>query len=575
MSKTKNAGKDGPDLPSLDELTEMADREERARSTMDRAPQTSAMRRTLEFSRATTSILEIDELLNFLIERFIQLLEAERGFLLRIGPDGKLLFTLCKTFEGREIESPGEQVSHGVVEEVIRSGRAVVVANAVEDPSFGDRESIKWLELLSVVCAPLVGARTGTLGAIYLDNRSRVGRFTEEDRDMLEVLANQAGIAIENADLFNELKTAQDQLANDRQVKLVGQIASQVNSRFSEVLAQILGQTQIYLWTHPGSEDEPALAKIEEEAKRGIEVFRQLEGLDYSADEARRTSTSVKSLVESCLADIPRSQHVRWALDLQSGLTVVGDRAQLQRALVKILANSVEAVTAYTAGGEISISGTATEDHVIVRVSDNGPGFTGDMLERATDPFSGTKQGALGLGLNIAHAIIHGHGGELILEGGPGRGAVVTIRLPLRAASTPVGLPDEELAELKARVLLVDDEVEVADLLARTLAGQGHRVQIATSTDEGIRTLDEEPWDLLIVDIGFSKAALEKLITKAKSPELNSKVILLTAWADQARASDIDGVDLVASKPLQLRYLPHLVRKALEIGDGQGSEDPG
>jgi signal transduction histidine kinase/CheY-like chemotaxis protein len=519
------------------------------------------LRKTLDFSRAITSILDVDELFALLIQRFLLLMQAERGFLIVLEEGGSWRFRICKDFEGNDIERPEEQVSTAVIDEALRSGRTVLVSNAMSHPSFRERPSITRLELLSVVCAPLLGTRTGVLGAIYIDNRSTAGRFTEGERDMLALLANQAGIALENARLVEELKTAKAEAERAGKLEVVSQIGQRVNSVFRGVLARVIGNVQMLMWGDQAGAASPELKGIEEEARFGLTVLRKLEGISYSAQLQKLEPVNLRGLVESCLNDLP-TKGARWTMDIEPALAVPGDRHLLKAAFREVIDNAWHAARDVE-GGQIAVGAQTVGDWLDVQVKDNGPGMAKDTLTQAKEPFFTTKRGALGLGLSVADAVLYSHGGKLDIESRPKAGTTVHIRLPAGGETSPVAVAAGGPAKMTGKILIVDDEVEVADVLARALANQGNAVQVVPSTEEGMQALKRGVWDILIPDVGLPKPKLEKLVQAAHSADPRPTILLLTALGEWRDAAQVRGVDMTARKPVQLRLLPQLIRQAL------------
>ena len=200
----------------------------------------SDLDKTLAFSRALHDFDEVEPLLKFLISRFILDLEAERGFLILFEND-RHVYKFAQTLEGSTIDAPKDEISTSLVDEAIRRRRALLVCDALDDPHFADSQSIRRLELLSAVCAPLMTFRSGVLGVIYLDNRSEIGRFSQRDCDMLEVLALHAGAALESAS--QESPATSD-------VRQTEDISQALNQQFRRTLTSLTGQIQASHWLH-------------------------------------------------------------------------------------------------------------------------------------------------------------------------------------------------------------------------------------------------------------------------------------------------------------------------------------
>jgi adenylate cyclase len=162
-------------------------------------------------AKAVNSSLELDEVLQQVMDTIVRLTEAERGFLMLRDDRGEMVTRVARNWEQESI-NPGEfAISRTVVQRVLESGEAVLTTNAQEDPRFGGQESIVAYNLRSILCVPLQ-ARSKLIGVIYADNRIRTGIFSEAERDLLNVFANQAAVAIENARLFASVRRTLDEV---------------------------------------------------------------------------------------------------------------------------------------------------------------------------------------------------------------------------------------------------------------------------------------------------------------------------------------------------------------------------
>jgi adenylate cyclase len=162
-------------------------------------------------TRAVNSSLELDEVLQLVMDTIIRLTEAERGFLMLRDAGGQMVMRIARNWEQESINPNEFAVSRTIIQRVIETCAPVLTTNAQEDPRFGGQESIVAHNLRSILCVPLQ-AKTELIGVIYADNRIRTGIFNEDERDLLNVYANQAAIAIENARLFASVRQTLDEV---------------------------------------------------------------------------------------------------------------------------------------------------------------------------------------------------------------------------------------------------------------------------------------------------------------------------------------------------------------------------
>jgi GAF domain-containing protein len=153
------------------------------------------------------SSVELDEVLRIVMDTFVSLTGAERGFLMLRDESGQMSIHIARNWEQESIDPADFAISSTVVNRTANEGKPILTTDAQEDPQFDVRESIIAHALRSILCVPLK-VKDEITGVIYADNRIFSGIFTKTDRDLLAAFANQAAIAIENARLFESvLKT--------------------------------------------------------------------------------------------------------------------------------------------------------------------------------------------------------------------------------------------------------------------------------------------------------------------------------------------------------------------------------
>ena len=152
-------------------------------------------------TQTINSSLDLDEVLNAVMDRVIEVTKAERGFLMLREDDGTLVFRVARGLDQKDLEGAEFQVSKTILREVERSRKPLLTNNAQYDNRFKAGMSIVAMKLLSILCVPIL-VKDRLIGLVYVDNRLQSGVFNEDDRDLLAAFASQAGIAIENARLY-------------------------------------------------------------------------------------------------------------------------------------------------------------------------------------------------------------------------------------------------------------------------------------------------------------------------------------------------------------------------------------
>jgi putative nucleotidyltransferase with HDIG domain len=167
------------------------------------------------------SSLGKERVLEEVMDSLIALMRAERGFLMLRHPNGELKPVIARGIAHINLVREAFAFSHTIVRKVAESGAPVLTTNAQEDPRFEDQVSVAAYQLRSIMCAPLK-IKDELIGVLYVDNRVRTGLFQESDLELISAFANQAAVAIDNADLFDDLQRSNRDLERAYQATLEG-----------------------------------------------------------------------------------------------------------------------------------------------------------------------------------------------------------------------------------------------------------------------------------------------------------------------------------------------------------------
>lgn len=195
-----------------------------------KAERETARAKTLgRVAETVNSSLELAVVLRSVLDTAVEVMKAERGFLMVADEAGELRLTTTYGIDRATVEGDDMQPSQTTVRRVFETGEPIVTTDAQQDPRFNVNLSVRALRLRSIVCVPLkVKART--IGVVYLDSRVAAGLFSRQDPDLLTAFANQAALAIENARLFDQLRARLDEIVRleQLQARVLGSITSGV-----------------------------------------------------------------------------------------------------------------------------------------------------------------------------------------------------------------------------------------------------------------------------------------------------------------------------------------------------------
>jgi PAS domain S-box-containing protein len=382
-----------------------------------------------------------------------------------------------------------------------------------------------------------------------------------------------------------EQRRAAESLRQSQKMEAIGQLAGGIAHDFNNLLTVILGNLE-RLQSRVGQSEARALAAIRRAAERGEALTRHM--LAFARRQPLRPepfdlNERLHEVAAFLQASLPAN--IELALDLNPGLSLVeADAEQLEVAIINLATNARDAMPN---GGVLTFRtairrGDGAGPFVALTVTDTGFGIPAELRERVFDPFFTTKEigRGTGLGLSRVYGFARQSGGAVELESEEGKGTSVTLLLPAfgeRAASVrPVLVAAEagrEPQALTARVLLVEDEPEVAEVLVQMLEGLGLTVTwVRDAAECRALPLGSAELDLAITDIfmpgetGGVELAGE---LRRRNPAL--PVLLITGSGQAAAEAMADGFQ-VLQKPFARAALAEAVRAALgRSGDPRAS----
>lgn len=175
--------------------------------------------------RAINSSLGLNRVLEEVMDTLIELMRAERGFLMLRDSKGELSVRIARGIDHVNLEEETFKVSRTIVGKVAATGEAILTTNAQEDPRFENQMSVAAYQLRSILCAPLK-IKNELIGVIYVDNRAHAGIFQEHDLGMIRAFSDQAAVAIDNAQLFEDLQASNEELQEAYQATLEGWVGA-------------------------------------------------------------------------------------------------------------------------------------------------------------------------------------------------------------------------------------------------------------------------------------------------------------------------------------------------------------
>jgi len=386
---------------------------------------------------------------------------------------------------------------------------------------------------------------------------------------------------IENFRDISEQKKAEKALIQSEKLRALGEMAGGVAHDFNNLLAIILGNAQLLqrgLERYKKEEITKRLGIIARTASQGGETVRRLQhftGREISSNEFTRLD--LNEIVRSAL----RSTSPRWKDEAEAeGVTItikekleklpplLGSRSELTEVLTNLIFNAVEAMPD---GGRITIKTEAKENDVHLYFTDTGQGIPDKIKINIFEPFFTTKgPGASGLGLSTSYGVIKRHKGDMKVESIKRKGTTFTITIPVPSEipSEKERLKDSEKVSSQ-KILVIDDEEGVRDVLARILGDEGHRVSLAETGKKGLDKFKQGDFDLVLTDLGMPDMSGWELAKRIKKINPSLPVGLITGWAVPLTKEKMKekGVDFVLSKPFDCIKVVTEVNALLKFKD--------
>ena len=408
----------------------------------------------------------------------------------------------------------------------------------------------------------LLAASFNTMVESLLRSREQI----ERDEADLENRVRERTVQLQRAN--EELKAAQSQLLQAEKLSAVGQLVSGVAHELNNPLTGVLGYAQLLEASAVVPEQvKRHIRAIHHEAERCRRIVADLLTFARSHHITRRP-VDLNLLISSTLegqSQTLSNAAVRVNTVLEPGAMVTsGDAHMLQQVLVNLISNARDALMTRPGPRRLDIRTVSSGDEIQIMVSDNGPGIPADVMGRIFEPFFTTKgvgQGT-GLGLSLCYGIVKEHGGRIQAFNNPEGGSTFMVSLPGKEAgrladggekSAPGAgplpappRPDAPRSQAAClRVLVVDDEPFIPDLIEEFLSGQGHGVTKATDGNQAVELLSSNRFDLILSDLrmpGLDGMGLYREIRR-RWPDLLARLVFITGdQANEETKAFLDGI---------------------------------
>lgn len=416
----------------------------------------------------------------------------------------------------------------------------------------------------------------------YLENIENSAAQAEQAQRHVEELSHYIA----------EQERIREQFSQMEKLSALGELASGVAHDFNNTLAGILGRAQLILRTNDPEKITQGLNIIIKTAEDGAKTVKRIQ--DFARQ--RRDHDFEPVSIDQILFDVSEITRPRWKdraevsnvqislnLQIRSKSRVMGDESELREVLVNMVFNAVDAMPI---GGQLTLAAEDDNDCVVISVGDTGIGMAPEVKSRIFDPFFTTKgKAGMGLGLAVSFGIIRRHEGSVEVHSQLGAGTRFCIRLPKAkvleeavvanfapqrvATQTAIAKDGRLFDENKPKILVVDDEESVRELLRDLLESEGFRVYLAPGSREALGLFDANQFDGVFTDVGMPGMSGWELANAIRERNETIPIAVITGWGEAVGSDERKQarVDWVVTKPFRAERISELAQQICERRD--------
>jgi PAS domain S-box-containing protein len=385
---------------------------------------------------------------------------------------------------------------------------------------------------------------------------------------------------------ITEKKKLESKILHAQRIDSIGNLAGGIAHDFNNILTSILGSTAIMKRKMRKSNTWYHFADIiETAAKRGAGLTRQLLTFARKSTPQFRP-VIVNDIVEETLRLFERSIDKSIAIrkELSGDMAIIkGDDGQIQQALLNLLINARDAMPN---GGIITISSQIVDSDVhhssvfgepragefaSIIVRDNGVGMNQEVQQRIFEPFFTTKDKGTGLGLSVVYGVVNSHSGFITMQSDLEHGSQFSMFFPLLADREKFqrALKEQRLQKGHERILVVDDEEHVSEMISRMLQHLGYKVLVVHSGQEALALIGKKTRvDAVILDMNMPTMSGKETFERLKEIKPDVRVVISTGYSNESlEPTPLNNlVDGFLQKPYQMEELSKVLR---EVFDGK------
>jgi PAS domain S-box-containing protein len=399
------------------------------------------------------------------------------------------------------------------------------------------------------------------------------------ERKMNELAIHESNIRLEET--LTELRETQKQVLQQERLRALGQLASGIAHDINNSLSPILGYADLLLRKKDIlkiAEKQLTLIKTaSQDIKRTID--RMKEFYRPKTDDEITEHININRIIDSTLEltkhrwkDISESRGIVITInkELQENLpNILGNESEIREALTNLILNACDAMPN---GGVLDLQTQLKDNNIILEIIDSGIGMNEETLQRCLEPFYTTKgEKGTGLGLSMVYGIINRHEGKISIESKVHHGTKISLTFPIhRKDKFNIDLEKEEISIPSLKILCIDDDEKILQMLFDMLQSNNHEINLASSGKQGLDKFfsaleDGKPFDLIITDLGMPYMDGTSVAQGIKSVQPDIPIILMTGWGSFLSSEKMPAIDYILKKPVVLDELIKSLKIVLKI----------
>jgi signal transduction histidine kinase len=365
-----------------------------------------------------------------------------------------------------------------------------------------------------------------------------------------------------------ELKDTKDLLIRSQKLEALGVMAGGISHEFNNALAVISGNAELLL--NASSEESQKhtnkILQTTDKASKLVHQILMLSRMETVNIKPINLADIVQESIEMICSIIPTKIEIRQDISGEN-LNILGDTTQIYQIVVNLCTNAHHAME--KEGGILQVSLKKVGESLMFKISDTGCGMTQEAQQMIFDPFFTTKEvgKGTGLGLSVVYRIVENHQGNISVDSELGTGTTITIMFPITTEAVLVESPIVNDKEGMGRILIVEDETDIANLYKEYLEALGYETTLLDNGLAALNLFKEQPdrFDLVLTDHNMPKMTGEELAKELLLIRPELPIILVTGYNDmvgqnQDQRSDIRQYLL---KPVKLGAVAQAIASCL------------